>query len=34
MEVIDGQLYVSGNGKIDDSPGQKLEEVMADGFSW
>ncbi|MFM8455503.1 MAG: hypothetical protein ACKOAK_01935, partial [Ignavibacteria bacterium] len=34
MEVIDGKLYVSGNGKIDDSPGQKLEEVMADGFSW
>lgn len=34
MEVIDGNLKVTGNGKIDDSPGQKLEEVIADGFSW
>jgi hypothetical protein len=34
MEVIDGKLYVSGNGKSDDSPSSKLEEVIADGFSW
>ena len=34
MEVIDGKLYVTGNGKKDYSPSNKLEEVMADGFSW
>jgi hypothetical protein len=34
MEVVDGKLLVSGNGKVDDNPGSKLEEVMADGFSW
>ena len=34
MEVIDGKLYVTGNGKVDESPGEKLEEIMADGFNW
>jgi len=34
MEVIDGKLLVTGNGKVDDSPGSKLEEVMAEGFNW
>lgn len=34
MEVVDGKFLVTGNGKVDESPGSKLEEVMANGFNW
>lgn len=34
MEIIDGKLFVTGNGKVDDSPGTKLEDVISDGFTW
>lgn len=32
MEVIDGKLYVTGGGKIDDNPNEKLEETLEKAF--
>lgn len=34
MEVINGKLYVTGNGKDKDSSETKIDEILAKGFSW
>ena len=34
MEVINGKVYVSGNGKDKDSSETKIDEILAKGFSW